>query len=113
MVYSPSWANKLVTSTSHRSTRYLISFFLIVGFTDSNQWSAQLIMGKVFIPISYIIGVPWNETEKVGRLIGVKTMVNEFVAFQEMQNMTLTVTKLFSLLLNEKKIVCFSLEQKL
>lgn len=51
----------------------------------------QLIAGKVFIPLSFVIGVPWNETEMVGRLIGVKTMVNEFVAFQEMQNMTLTV----------------------
>lgn len=51
----------------------------------------QLIAGKVFIPLSYVIGVPWNETEMVGRLIGVKTMVNEFVAFEEMQNMTLTV----------------------
>lgn len=61
------------------------------GFTGDNEWSAQLIMGKVFIPVSYTIGVPWNETELVGRLIGVKTMVNEFVAFQEMQKMTLTV----------------------
>lgn len=63
-----------------------------VGFTGANEWSAQLIMGKVFIPVSYTIGVPWNETEMVGRLIGIKTMVNEFVAFKSMQNMTLTVS---------------------
>lgn len=52
----------------------------------------QLFVGKVLIPVSYIIGVPWNESEDVGKLIGIKTMVNEFVAFQEMQNMTLTVS---------------------
>lgn len=66
-------------------------FILHVGYYDDQAWTVQLIAGKVFIPLSYVIGVPWNETEMVGRLIGVKTMVNEFVAFQEMQNMTLTV----------------------
>lgn len=33
------------------------------------------------------MGVPWDECENVGRLIGIKTMVNEFVAFQRMQEM--------------------------
>lgn len=65
----------------------------VVGFSGEDAWSAQLIVGKVLIPVSYTIGVPWEEAEMVGRLIGVKTMVNEFVAFQEMQNMTLTVTE--------------------
>lgn len=41
-------------------------------------------MGKVFMPLAYIIGIPWNECEKVGELIGMKTVVNEFVAYQQL-----------------------------
>lgn len=33
------------------------------------------------------MGVPWDECEYVGRLIGIKTMVNEFIAFEKMHEM--------------------------
>lgn len=55
-------------------------------------WSLDLIMGKIFTPISYLMGVPWEECEMVGTLIGIKTMVNEFVAFERMSTMNLTVS---------------------
>lgn len=38
----------------------------------------------MFIPLSYIIGVPWSECETVGELIGLKTVVNEFVAYEQL-----------------------------
>ncbi|RZC34586.1 solute carrier family 28 member 3 [Asbolus verrucosus] len=64
---------------------------MLVGFTDESEiWSVELILGKIFIPITYIMGVQWDECEKVGQLIGIKTMVNEFVAFQKMGSMNLT-----------------------
>lgn len=44
----------------------------------------QLILGKVFIPLVWIMGVKWEECEEVARLVGVKTLVNEFVAYQQM-----------------------------
>lgn len=60
----------------------------LVGFVDEEElWSLEVIVGKIFIPLSYMMGVPWDECENVGRLIGIKTMVNEFVAFQRMQEM--------------------------
>ncbi|XP_072388112.1 uncharacterized transporter YutK-like isoform X1 [Diabrotica undecimpunctata] len=59
----------------------------LVGQTEP-YWSLELITGKIFIPISYIMGVPWKECESVGTLIGIKTMVNEFVAFQRMGAMS-------------------------
>ncbi|XP_057670757.1 sodium/nucleoside cotransporter 2-like [Diorhabda carinulata] len=58
----------------------------LVGFTES-VLSLELISGKIFIPVSYIMGVPWSECECVGTLIGIKTMVNEFVAFERMHTM--------------------------
>jgi pyrimidine nucleoside transport protein len=30
------------------------------------------------------MGVQWEECEEVARLVGIKTLVNEFVAYQEM-----------------------------
>lgn len=58
----------------------------LVGFTESTL-SLELIAGKIFIPVSYIMGVPWSECENVATLIGIKTMVNEFVAFERMHTM--------------------------
>lgn len=36
------------------------------------------------MPLSWLIGVPWHECEDVGHLIGLKTVVNEFVAYQKL-----------------------------
>ncbi|CAH0549620.1 unnamed protein product [Brassicogethes aeneus] len=63
---------------------------ILVGFSGENQWSLDLIAGKIFIPVSYIMGVPWEDCEKVGKLIGLKTMINEFVAYKTMGEMNLT-----------------------
>ncbi|XP_048511454.1 sodium/nucleoside cotransporter 2 isoform X2 [Athalia rosae] len=41
-------------------------------------------LSKVFIPLAWIMGVPWEECEMIAGLIGLKTAVNEFVAFQQL-----------------------------
>jgi concentrative nucleoside transporter, CNT family len=43
--------------------------------------SFQAILGTVFKPIMYLIGVPWNEAGDAGGLFGTKVVLNEFVAF--------------------------------
>ncbi|MDK9739778.1 NupC/NupG family nucleoside CNT transporter [Vibrio sp. D404a] len=43
--------------------------------------SFELILGYVFAPVAWLIGVPWNEAIVAGSLIGNKIVVNEFVAF--------------------------------
>ncbi|CAG9770741.1 unnamed protein product [Ceutorhynchus assimilis] len=64
---------------------------MLVGFTeDTNKWTLELIAGKIFIPVAYIMGIEWEECEKVGQVIGVKTMVNEFVAFSRLGDMNLS-----------------------
>ena len=57
---------------------------LLVG---ENAWSLEAILSKVFMPLSWIMGVPWEECEDVGTLIGLKTVVNEFVAYQRLGEM--------------------------
>ena len=41
----------------------------------------QRIVGYVFAPIMYLIGVPWEEALRAGGLFGEKIVLNEFVAF--------------------------------
>ena len=43
--------------------------------------SLQLILGWVFSPVAFLIGVPWSEANLAGSFIGQKIVVNEFVAY--------------------------------
>ncbi len=49
-----------------------------VGFEDL---TLQLILGQLFAPIAFLIGVPWDEAVQAGTLIGEKFVVNEFYAY--------------------------------
>lgn len=48
--------------------------------------SFQQLVGLVFQPIMYLIGVPWTEAGTAGGLFGTKIVLNEFVAFIELGN---------------------------
>ncbi|MBF4190123.1 hypothetical protein ISX56_29160, partial [Serratia ureilytica] len=52
----------------------------IGGWFDYPQLSLELILGWVFSPIAFLIGVPWSEAMTAGSFIGQKIIVNEFVA---------------------------------
>lgn len=43
--------------------------------------SFQGILGQVFAPVMYLLGVPWSEAVTAGGLFGTKIVLNEFVAF--------------------------------
>ncbi len=53
----------------------------IGGLFGAPDLSFQQIVGYVFAPIMYLIGVPWNEALQAGGLFGTKIVLNEFVAF--------------------------------
>jgi CNT family concentrative nucleoside transporter len=46
----------------------------------------QLILGKIFQPLMYLISVPWAEAEAAGALFGEKLILNEFVAFSHLDD---------------------------
>ena len=50
----------------------------LVGF---DALSLQLLLGYAFQPIAFLLGIPWEETNLAGSLIGQKLVFNEFVAF--------------------------------
>lgn len=46
----------------------------------------QLILGKIFQPLMYLLSVPWAEAQAAGSLFGEKLILNEFVAFNNMND---------------------------
>ena len=48
--------------------------------------SFQRLVGYVFQPFMFLIGVPWNEAGVAGGLFGTKIVLNEFVAFIDLGN---------------------------
>ncbi|GMT26314.1 hypothetical protein PFISCL1PPCAC_17611, partial [Pristionchus fissidentatus] len=70
---------------------FLASLVGVEGFTF------QVLMGYLFFPLAFLMGsstaTDWDqyidETLKVAQLIGSKTVLNEFIAYQQMQGMLL------------------------
>lgn len=46
--------------------------------------SLQYLFGVVFSPLSWVMGVPWKDCAVVGRLLGEKIAINEFVAYLDL-----------------------------
>jgi CNT family concentrative nucleoside transporter len=44
----------------------------------------QQILGVLFAPIAFTLGVPWNDVLTVGSLLGQKVVLNEFVAYSSL-----------------------------
>ncbi len=47
----------------------------------------QRILGWIFAPVAWLIGVPWSDASTIGSLFGIKMVANEFVAFQTLADM--------------------------
>ena len=75
----------------------LIAFIAIVSLLNSilgiiGAWigvadlSLQLMLGYIFFPIVWLMGVPLSETLASAELLGLKTALNEFVAYGALAN---------------------------
>ncbi|MDK2760141.1 MAG: NupC/NupG family nucleoside CNT transporter [Sphingopyxis sp.] len=53
----------------------------IGGWFGIDGLSFQAIIGTIFRPVMWLMGVPWDESATVGGLFGSKVVLNEFVAF--------------------------------
>jgi len=75
----------------------LISFLALIALMDAIVYeihnglahfgftwfptSLELILGKAFAPVAWIIGIPWKDCTLVGNLLGTRMVLNELVAF--------------------------------
>ncbi len=55
----------------------------VAGWFGYGGLTLQTILGWLFAPLAWVIGVPWHEAGIAGSLIGQKVVVNEFVAYSE------------------------------
>ena len=62
--------------------------------------SMEYILGQISRPFAYLMGVAWEDTLLVGSLIGQKTVINEFVAYESLRDMLQAKS-----LVNEKSII--------
>ena len=76
-------------------TAIVVAFIAFMAFLNSiaaflgdlvgiSGLSFDVILGKLFIPLSFLMGIDWEDCEKVSRLIGIKTILNEFIAYREL-----------------------------
>ena len=80
----------------------LISFTAIVALVDAilgwlglkvhigtttNPLTLEVIFGYIFRPLAWLFGVSWKESQTVGSLLGIKTVLNELIAYGQMKDM--------------------------
>ena len=65
-----------------------ISFVAMVNyFLSFAGTSMEEIFGIIFRPLAWTMGVPWNEAQIVGMLMGKKIVLTELVAYGDLQNL--------------------------
>jgi concentrative nucleoside transporter, CNT family len=62
----------------------LVRFGDLVGLDGLTM---ERILGVALRPLAWVMGVPWAEADKVGSLLGIKTVLNEFVGYARLQEM--------------------------
>jgi concentrative nucleoside transporter, CNT family len=62
---------------------YLINGLLLLfgGWIGVEDLTVQWVLGKLFAPLAFLLGVPWSEAAQAGSLIGQKLVINEFYAY--------------------------------
>lgn len=68
----------------------LIGFIALIGLLNNlfllipgSNLSFQDILGYIFMPIAFMMGIPWAEAQTAGSLMATKLITNEFVAILE------------------------------
>jgi CNT family concentrative nucleoside transporter len=54
----------------------------VAGLFGAPDLTLQSMLGVLLSPLAWLMGIPWAESKEIGSLIGLKTIVNEFVAYQ-------------------------------
>lgn len=70
----------------------LITFIALIALINSalsfTGFTLQELLGYVFRPLAFMIGVEWQDSLKIGSLLGEKMVLNEFIAYAHLSEMT-------------------------
>ncbi len=64
----------------------LVNFLFgsILGLAGFPGFTIERVLGYVLSPLAWVMGVPWKDCFAIGQLMGVKTVLNEFVAYAQL-----------------------------
>jgi CNT family concentrative nucleoside transporter len=73
----------------------LVSFIALIALVNGalgyvHGWIAwfpanlQTVLGWVFSPVAWVMGVPWHDSGTIGSLLGTRMVLNEFIAFSQL-----------------------------
>lgn len=73
----------------------LIAFLALIAMLDwmlgslgnfyfGQQWTFSKLLGYLFSPLAWLIGVPREDCVRVGELLGIRMATNEFIAYQQL-----------------------------
>ena len=69
----------------------MLNFFLgAIGDLIGVTLSLELILGYIFSPFAFLMGIPWEECREVGMLLGKKIVLTELIAFGDLAQMQQT-----------------------
>jgi concentrative nucleoside transporter, CNT family len=81
----------------------LISFIALIALLNGGfgwvhsqlPWfpaSIQTVLGWIFAPIAWVMGVPWHDSGTIGSLLGTRMALNEFIAYSQLGPMKATLS---------------------
>jgi concentrative nucleoside transporter, CNT family len=73
----------------------LVSFVALVALINGGfgaihryiEWfpaNLQTVLGWIFRPIAWVMGVPWHDSGTIGSLLGTRMVLNEFIAYAQL-----------------------------
>jgi CNT family concentrative nucleoside transporter len=57
------------------------------GWLGRPDLTLQMLLGLPFVPLVWLMGVPWHDATQLGGVMGIKTVLNEFLAYQELREL--------------------------
>jgi CNT family concentrative nucleoside transporter len=68
----------------------LLAFISLIALLNAGfgifNTSLEQLLGYLFAPLAFLMGVPWADATTVGSLMGQKIVLNEFVAYSNLSN---------------------------
>lgn len=73
----------------------LVGFIAVIAMANAVSTnlfgiSFQQILGNVFAPLAWMIGIPWHDAASAGSIMATKLISNEFVAMQQLNSAATT-----------------------
>ena len=81
----------------------LVSFIALIALLNGGfawvhghvSWfpaNIQTILGWIFSPIAWVMGVPWHDSGTIGSLLGTRMVLNEFIAYSQLGPLKATLS---------------------